>query len=178
MENILSKLSTGSTDLSAVLGGSSGKNKGLDKILAIAGLKRQHSNILFGCYLGQRLALVKLKGHLLLQFKPRFNGKCQKYALQLVSGAVTALKDNAYKSVDCYKCGGDGLHKELTCARCAGTGKTSQKPKEYQLCSLSRSLWYKKESQEIRDLYSDLVSYLLQLDHELKQVIAKNERDT
>ena len=178
MERLLGRLSVGSTDLSAVLGASDGTTKGLDKILAIAGLKPHHTNVLYGCYLDHRLALIKLKGHLLLEFKPSITGQCQRYALQLVNGAVTALKNNAYKSVDCYKCGGDGLVNELTCARCSGIGKTSQKPKEYQLCNVSRSLWYKKESLAMRDLYVSMVSHLLQLDHELKQTITNYGRDS
>lgn len=177
MEHLLGKLTAGSTDLSAVLGGSDGTTKGLDKILAISGLNQQQINVLYGCYLDQRLPLIKLKGHLLLEFKDRLDNH-YKHSLRLVNGAVNALKDDCYKMIDCYKCGGNGLVKELTCARCGGIGKASQKPKEYQLCGISRSLWYKKESKQLRELFADLVTYMLQLDTTLKQTVKSFELDS
>lgn len=171
MERLLSKLAAGTANLGEITGSSS-NSKGLDKILALKGLQRVHMNYIYGVYLGETLQLMKLKGYLALKFSlsPAFASK-------IISGAVQAIASNSYRLAECYKCGGTGLSKETKCLRCSGLGQTSKKPKEYQLCSIGRSAWYKKENQQIREQYIMLVDHLLQLDSELRSAIAKNNRD-
>ena len=172
MEHLLSKLATGTANLGEITG-SSGTDKGLNKILGLKGLSRLHMNYIYGVYLGERMPLIKLRGYLSNKFTltPNFEYK-------LVNGAIQALVTNSYRLVDCYKCDGTGVKSEEKCSRCAGIGQTAKKPKEYELCGVGRSLWYKKESAALREQYAQLVDHLLQIDHELRAAIKLNDSDT
>jgi hypothetical protein len=172
MENLLKKLATGTANLGEITG-SGGTSKGLNKILALKGLSRLHMNYIYGIYLGERMPLIKLKGYLSNKFNIASDHK-----LKLVNGAVEAIASNSYRSVDCYKCGGSGVNHEVKCARCSGTGQAAKKPKEYELCGLGRSFWYKKENILLRSQYADIVDHLFQIDNDLRAAIKQNGSDT
>jgi len=176
MERLITKIAAGTSDFDSISSGSS-TNKGLDKLLALAGISQAHTNLLFGAYLGQRREQIKLKGYLLLRKDQWFTGSNEIHSLKLVNGAVSAITNNSYKSVECYKCAGTGVIKSQACTKCLGIGQTAQKPKEYQLCGFSRSLWYKKEYKHLRDSFTGLIDMLLVLDGELRKSIAINNRD-
>ena len=106
MEQLIAKLAAGSPGFLVAQQGSTTTNKGLDKVLALAGLSDKHVNHLYGIYLDNRNAAIKIKGRLLFLAGEWFPDINKVTLLKVVNGAFKALKTNAYKPVDCYKCDG------------------------------------------------------------------------
>ncbi|MBO9492086.1 hypothetical protein J7384_17120 [Endozoicomonas sp. G2_1] len=178
MEKLLTKLATGSAKLEAT-GSSTSTKASLDKVLNIKGISITHNNYLYAIYLDDRIATIKLKGHLLIVSNDWLEQHDDKQRLKLINGAIEALKTNAYQSVDCYKCNGSGRvnESESDCDRCKGIGSVAKKPKAYQLCGFHRSYWYRKDNTQLREVFDRLVNKLFKLDNEVRAAIAKNERD-
>lgn len=144
-----------------------GKPKGLSKITELAHLSRIHTSFLFAIFLNEHISKITLKAHLVARYKQ--GNKDDEKLLKIVCGAITALQKNEYRFVICYKCGGAG------CDKCDQTGKRRRKVKEYELCNMPKSTWYSKTNASVREIFNEMVDYLLFLQAEIELITAQNK---
>jgi len=167
MEHIIKKLCLSAAELEPTSRQSLGITNGLDRITAFHGIPSSHINFIYALFLDDRGAKVKLRAHLLSKCK--LAGEHKRYSLNVVLGAIKAFESNDYRVVDCYKC------KTKGCDRCGGTGRTSKKPKEYEICNVERSTWYNKSMTDVRASYQHLYELLAQMQLSIQAHVAENE---
>jgi hypothetical protein len=167
MEHIIKKLCLSAAELEPTSRQSLGITNGLDRITAFHGIPSSHINFIYAIFLDDRPARVKLRAHLLS--KCQLVGEHKKYSLKVVLGAIKAFESNDYRVVDCYKCKAKG------CDRCGGTGRTSKKPKEYEICNVERSTWYNHSMTDVRDSYKNLYDILSRMEITIQDKVSENE---
>ena len=171
MQNIIEKLTAKTSNTDFTTGQSLAINRGLAKLTDLHFLSQLQINFIFAMYLDERNALIRLRSHLISQ--ARLNESHKKYLLKIVNGALTAYLSNSYRVVCCYKCKGRGND----CPRCEGTGNTSKKPKEYELCGISRGTWLNRGFAPVRKEYDRLYDVLHQIYTEINILTRQNSLD-
>jgi|GEM_PF-2993700 len=171
MQNLIEKLTTKTSNVNFTTGNSLAINRGLAKLTDLHNLTQAQINFVFAMYLDEHIAYIRLKAHLVSTSK--LEGLHQKHVQKIVNGALTAYKLNSYRVVCCYKCKGSGKD----CQRCAGTGKTSKKPKEYELCHFNRSTWLNKSFTPVRTEYDRLYDVLQGYYSEINKITDTNSGD-
>lgn len=175
MEKLIKKISAGHSNEQFF--GSNGLNKsGLDVLYELKGIEPLLIDYLFAIYIGNNNAKARMLATLLIKAIDMIDESKSHYGLKIASGALECVINNEYRAVDCYKCNATGIYKGEQCPKCNGIGKTSRKPKEYQLCNINRNTWWKKEHRDLRLTFDELVNYLFSLDGELRSAIGENSR--
>ena len=167
MEHIIKKLALSASEFDSMSTGSLGTTKGLDRLTAFKGIPSSAINFIYAIYLEDRLARIKLKAH--LNSKCTLSDKNKHYTLNIVNGAIKAYETNSYRVVECYKCKSKG------CSRCGNTGRTSKKPKEYEICNISRSTWHNHNLREVRAMYARLYDVLHNIEIDIKFAVDSNQ---
>jgi hypothetical protein len=173
MQSVIELLSVKSSKLDTNSRSTSSDNPSLDKLSILSHLSQVHIYYLFAVYIEERKSLLMLRAHLITKFKlPR---ELLQHQLKVVNGALYACSTNAYRIVDCYKCKASGIKDDAGCKRCGGTGKTSKRPKVYEICNVDRNAWYGKNYALVREMYESIVDYLQQMDIEIRDITNKNK---
>jgi hypothetical protein len=170
MQNIIEMLSTKVVGLEFTGSGKYRKSNGLDKLTAITGLSSPQISLIFSVFLDSPKDIHEMNVHLKERYLCLNESKKTKNNInKAVIGAFIAFKTNAYRVVECYKCKGKG------CNRCGNTGKTSKKPKSYELCGFPRGTWNNKSFDRIREAYNETYDYLIKLENEINQTVSQNK---
>lgn len=172
MEQLINQLACKSVDLLAT-GGGSNDNLGIGNVADLGlGLSGFQLNFLYAVYLDDEQARFILFDHLLNIATEQFSADTNRFKVQLCIGAINAMQRNIYRSVVCYKCGGDG------CVRCDGIGMKPMVKREYELCGISRNIWAKKQHKNLRLSFDILVNELLRIDADIRKIVHKNKANS